>query len=222
MDLRTTGRRALALGAACGALALGGCSDTPFEYSDDAMRLPSTLKDALPLATSAARARAPGAFVTRMGGGFTVMDDRGRASDHSFVFHAREGQAKIKITVHLIHGSPWVQDEIVPDIPRPFADSTLALDSDGVVERAVQLAPSHGVDVPERFAARLSTTPSWPEPHDVTQTGDVIAWRVDFLVLQPIGGSTVYFSAARFYFDPVTGEELGVVVPPQPELYPFP
>jgi hypothetical protein len=222
MDL-TISRRLRSWIAPLLALAVTGCgSDTPFSYSEDALALPGTIFDALPLATAQARAESPGAYVARMGGGFTVMDDQGRAWNHSFLFYAHEGRILRKITVHLIHGSPWVMAETVPEVPRPFADSTLALDSDSVVKRAVQLAPSHGLTLPSHYAARLSTVPAWPEPQDASQTGDVIAWRVDFLTLQPISGSTVYFSAARFYFDPVTGEELGVVISNPPELYPFP
>ena len=54
----------------------------------------------------------------------------------------------------------------------------------------------------------------------------MIAWRVDFLVIGT--GSTSYFSYARFYFDPTTGDLLEAagapnpVIPHQPELYPFP
>ena len=208
--------------AAVVAVVVTGCSsDTPFSYSDAAQQFPTTLDEALPLATDLARAQNGGAYVTRMGGGFTVMDDHGRAWSHSFLFAAREGRILRKITVHLIHGSPWVTAENVPEIPRPFADSTLALDSDDVVERAIQLAPQYGVSLTGDYAARLSSVPSFPEPG--SQTDAVVAWRVDFLTLQPISGSTVYFSAARFYFDPVNGDSLGVVIPPPPgELYPYP
>lgn len=224
MDLTTFGARMRStVAAALWALVAAGCgSDSPFEYSDQALLLPATLEDALPLATSQARARSEGAYVTRMGGGFSVMDAQGRAWNHSFIFHAREGRVLRKITVHLIHGSPWVTDENVPDIPRPFADSTLALDSGDVVERAVQLAPSHGLALPSEFAARLSTSPVWPEPTNPPPPNPVVAWRVDFLTLQPISGSLVYFSSARFYFNPVTGDELGTVILTAPELYPFP
>lgn len=213
------------------ALALAGCGeDTPFEVGDDALVLPSTLQEALPLATARARAVADGAYLTRMGGGFSVMDATGRGSSQSFLFHARVGpQSYRRITVHLVHGSPWVQDAVVaaPDVPGPFDPQELVLDSDGVVQRTVQLLPGYPAVAPaEAFSARLSSVPAWPEPSSVGQIGTAVAWRVDVLVLQEIPGSEgppVYFSAARFYFDPETAELLGdPVIPEQPELYPFP
>jgi hypothetical protein len=205
-------------------LALQGCaSDAPFEYGEDALLLPATLGDALPLAEAQARAEYPNAYLTRMGGGFTVEDEQGRSHNHSFIFHARVGPSRYQIDVHLIHGSPWVQTRTETDPPPPFAEADLVLDSDGVVTRAIQLAPLNGVPLTGVYSARLSTTPAWPEPENVNDPGDRIAWRVDFLVLQPSGATTVYFSTARFYFDPRTGDLLGSpVVPSDPELYPFP
>ncbi|MFN8179352.1 MAG: hypothetical protein U0167_15585 [bacterium] len=227
MDLRA----ALSRGALAGALGLlaAGCGDTPFEYSRDALRLPATLKEALPLATLEAQRENPSAFVARLGGGLAVMDDHGRSFDHTFIFYAHDHNILRKITVDLIHGTPWLKAETVPLADgHPFVhpDTDLSLDSDSVVERAIQLAPQYGVDLAPHYAARLSSVPAFPEPHDVTEIGDVIAWRVDFLVIGT--GSTAYFSYARFYFDPATGDLLHAtgaqnpVKPPQAELYPFP
>jgi len=224
MDLRNARlgwRAALALTLA---LVAAGCgSDTPFEFTQDAMKLPATLDEALPLATRVAQSANATAFVTRLGGGVTVMDEHGRAWDHSFIFHAHQSTIVRKITVNLIHGTPWVKVETVPPGPHPFVnpETDLSIDSDDVVERAVQLAPLYGVNLAAHYSARLSSVPAFPEPHDVTQIGDVIAWRVDFLTL--VAGSTAYFSYARFYFDTATADLLGSpVIPAQPELYPFP
>ncbi len=205
---------------------LGGCAEeTPLEYGRDALLLPATLGEALPLALAQAREVAAGAYVTRLGGGFSVMDAAGRSSSHTFVFHARvASQTFRRITVHLIHGSPWVSDVPVPppDAPAPFEPEELTLDSDGVVARTVQLAPSYGVGPGDAYAARLSAVPAFPEPPG---SGGLVAWRVDVLVLQEAGdGPPVYFSAARFYFDSVTAELLDDPVIPAngPELYPYP
>ncbi len=223
MDLTPRFRTiALAVG-----LLLGGCAEeTPLEYGHDALLLPATLQDALPLALAQARQVAPGAYVTRLGGGFSVMDAAGRGSSHSFVFHARVApQTFRRITVHLVHGSPWVSDVPVPppDAPAPFEPEELVLDSDSVVERTVQLAPSYGVLPADAYAARLSAVPAYPEPPGAAAS--LVAWRVDVLVLREAGdGPPVYFSAARFYFDPGTAELLDDPVIPAtgPELYPYP
>jgi hypothetical protein len=206
-------------------LVLVGCgSDDPIEYGDDALLLPATLGEALPLATSEARAREEGAYLTRLGGGFTVLDEGGQGANHTFVFHTRATRGVLRrITVHLFHGSPWVDVVTVPEAPPPFDAAELSLDSDAVVERAIQLAPIYAVALAPAYSARLSTVPSWPEPESVTDVGTDVAWRVDFLVLQPIGNTTVYFSSARFYFDPESGDLLGPPEhPASPELYPFP
>lgn len=222
MDLSP--RALLAPAIAC---LLAGCAaETPLEYGRDALLLPATLQETLPLARARAQEVASGAYVTRLGGGFSVMDATGRGPSHTFVFHARVApQTFRRITVHVIHGSPWVDDVPVSpaDAPAPFDEAELTLDSDGVVERTVQLAPSYGVAPGDAYAARLSAVPSFPEPPG--GVGDVVAWRVDVLVLLPSGdGPPVYFSAARFYFDPETAELLDDPVIPGtgPELYPWP
>ncbi len=217
--------RRFALAAAFASTALSGCgSDSPLEYGADALILPATLGEALPLALSEARAEEEGAYVTRLGGGFTVMDEGGRGPNHTFIFHARAGRGVLRrITVHLFHGSPWVDVVTVPEAPAPFDSTELVLDSDDVVERAIQLAPQHGIALTPAFAARLSAVPVWPEPENATDVSTNVAWRVDFLVLQPLGNTSVYFSAARFYFDPTDAELLGPPEEPAtPELYPFP
>jgi hypothetical protein len=213
------------LAPAVAALLGGACaSETPVEYGSDPILLPATLGDALPLAEDLARDLAERPYVTRLGGGLAVMDSEGRAWNHSFVFHAREGPSILrKITVHLVHGIPWVDVVTVSDAPPPFPPALLGLDSDGVVARAIQLAPQYGLDLPAAYAARLSVVPAWPEPETVDDQAEEVAWRVDFLKLTPIEGTSVWFSTARFYFDPVTAEPFDdPVIPEAAELYPFP
>ena len=228
MDL-TRGATAAVACVAAAWLCAGCGADTPLEYSDDALILPATLQEALPLAQAQARAVSKDAYLTRMGGGYTVMDSTGRSANQTFVFHARVGPSSARrITVHLIHGSPWVYDLSIPsaDLPPRFHDADLVLDSDGVVERVRQLAGGYVIRPAEAYAARLSVIPSWPEPTSVGQSADRVAWRVDVLVLQSVSadGPPVYFSAARFYFDPGTADLLGDPVIPETgaELYPFP
>jgi hypothetical protein len=64
----------------------------------------------------------------------------------------------------------------------------------------------------------------WPEPRPPTSP-DSVAWRVDFLEEDVFEQTrvSVYWSTARFYVQPLTGEMLGHVVPPTGrELYPWP
>jgi hypothetical protein len=212
------------LPALCCIFAAGCASDAPLEYGEDALILPATVLEALPLALAEAQAEEPNAYVTRLGGGFTVLDEAGRGSNHSFLFHARAARGVLRrVTVHLVHGSPWVDVVTVPDAPPPFDPAELTIDSDAVIERAIQLAPQYGIALTPAYGARLSAIASWPEPENASDPGSEIAWRVDFLVLQPLGNTSVYFSTARFYFHPTDADLLGPPEhPPGPELYPFP
>jgi hypothetical protein len=237
MDLKRPGFALLA------AFAFSGCGED-FSVSDDAVPMPGTLQEAFPLALRVASDWSDDgivdasdgstfAFIQSAGGGFTVMDANGRARNHSFQFHSRR---KLKnLTVHLFGGIPWTQEvtDPVPPPPifvalRPFSE---LLDSDVVVPAAIEQAASlnalHPDSIPAAtdYAARMLSIPVWPEQEFVGQETDSLAWRVDFLVVAPFGGSgtTTYFSVARFYSHPISGQFLGdPVVPPEPEVYPFP
>ena len=228
MDLRRCAFPAL---AAAAALAMG-CASDDYTVGDDALVLPGSLLDAYPVALATAREWSDDVFVLSAGGGFAVMNEHGLGRDHSYLFHSRRQLRTL--TVHLMGGIPWTQEISDPIPPGPpifvdFIPYVQLLDSDDVVPQAVDEAArinaAHPDSIPAatEYAARLLSIPVWPEAEFVGDTTpDTQAWRVDFLVLQPFGGSTTYFSAARFYIHPVSGNMLGWVVPAQPELYPFP
>lgn len=229
MDLK---RSAIAWLMVVTALVLGSCSSEDYSVGDDALVLPASLLDAYTVAQATARDWSPDVFVMSAGGGFAVMDERGLGRDHSFQFHSRRRLQTL--TVHLLGGIPWTQEisDAIPPGPPIFVNFVpyvQLLDSDDVVPQAVEEAASinavHPDSIPAatQYAARLLSIAVWPEAEFVGDpTPNTQAWRVDFLVLQAFGGSTTYFSSARFYIHPVSGEMLGWVVPAQPELYPFP
>jgi hypothetical protein len=213
-------------------LAIVSCSSEDFEVDPNALVLPGTLLEAYPIALTVARDWSDDVFVQSAGGGFTVMDAAGRADNHSFQFHSRR---RLKnLTVHLFGGIPWTQDITDPIPPPPlfvnFVPYDRLLDSGDVVPSAVGRAAQINAQFPDSippaqdYAARLLSIPVWPEAECVGDPRpDSLAWRVDFLVDSESGGGTTHFSAARFYIHPRTGEHLGrPVVPPQPQLYPFP
>jgi hypothetical protein len=224
-------RRAFAALAGLALLAAGaGCSsDSPAGLTDDAMPLPATLFEAMTLAQAEARRWSENAQVARIGGGFTVMDAEGRARDHTFVWFARDGQIRRRLDQHLFSGVPWQIDQRVSE-PDPPLDLSLYLDSDVMVPAAINVAEeinaqamTDSIPITESFSARLSSRPAWPEPVGGV-SADSVAWRVDFLELapSPTNGTLVWWSTARFYFDPRTGELYEAVVPNQRELYPLP
>ncbi|HET9888445.1 MAG TPA: hypothetical protein VFR10_13140, partial [bacterium] len=213
------------------AIALWGCSPDDYTVGDDSLVIPASLLDAYPVALARARDWSTDVFVQSAGGGFSVMDEHGVGRDHSYQFHSRR-QLK-NLTVHLLGGIPWTQEETDPIPPPPlfvnFVPYVQLLDSKDVVPQAVQEAgrinAAHPDSIPivTQYAARLLSIAVWPEAQYVGDpTPNTQAWRVDFLVQQLFGGGTSYFSAARAYIHPVSGEMLGWVVPDQPELYPFP
>jgi hypothetical protein len=222
-------------GAALALLALAAlpaCSENEFEYSGEAMILPATLFEGLPLADATAREWAENAHVVRLGGGFTVMDSLGRARNHTYHYNARIGFSSRKLTVNVIGGIPWTAETFVQSIDPPFVGFEHFLDSDAAVaealRRADELNAGHptgdSIPIPEIFAARLASVAVWPEPRP-PESPDSVAWRIDFLeedIFDPTG-VPVYWSTARFYVQPRTGEMLGSVVPPTGrEIYPWP
>jgi hypothetical protein len=225
--------RALAIGVAL--TGASGClsTDPSAQYSRGAIILPATLLEAYSLAEELALDWSPNAFVTSLGGGFTVMDETGGARNHSFVFHARDRFTHRRLTVHLFGGSPWMIDAAVGPPPARFVDFEEMIDSDVAVAAAINLAElansvtPDSISVPEEFAARLLSTSVWPEAAPGDQVAaNTVAWRVDFLELDVLEQTEVpvYWSTARFYFDPYTGELLGEPVFPASgrEIYPFP
>jgi hypothetical protein len=229
-----SGRNAIARAAFVAlafAIAPLGCSSDDYTVGEDSLVLPASLLEAYPVALARARDWSSDVFVQSAGGGFSVMDEHGVGRDHSYQFHSRR-QLK-NLTVHLLGGIPWTQEESDPIPPPPlfvnFVPYVQLLDSKDVVPQAVaeagliNAAHPDSIPVVTQYAARLLSIAVWPEAEYVGDpTPNVQAWRVDFLVQQLFGGSTTYFSAARAYIHPVTGEMLGWVVPDQPELYPFP
>lgn len=200
-------------------LLVAGC-DKEFEFSNDAMILPATLFDGLPLANEMARQWSENAHLVRMGGGFAVMDRHGAAVNHTYEYQARFGFTSRKLTVNLIAGMPWTNDVTISSIDPPFVDFEMFVDSDAVVAAAVQRADAinaqhpDSIPVPEIFAARLSTLPAWPERRDGVP--EFLAWRVDFLEEDIFEGtqSLVYWSTARFYFLPTDEDSLlGYTIP---------
>jgi hypothetical protein len=215
---------------------VAGCltSSTPFELTEEAVLFPATCKEALPLAEKVARGWRENAFLTGMGGGFTVTDAEGRARNHTFIFHARDGFTTRELKVHLFSGLPWKGERTV-DPPVILIDGfEEVLDSREAVAFAINEAedwneqnPGQIIRIPEFFAPRISTKPVYPEFDAANQIlPEEAAWRVDFLVEGPIEDSTspVWWSTVRFYLDPVTGQRLGdpEIPVPGPVLYPFP
>jgi hypothetical protein len=230
MDLT---RGASGIATILAALAMGACSSEDYSIGDDGVVLPASLLEAYPIAQATARAWSNDVFVLSAGGGFAVMNEAGLARDHSYQFHSRRRLQTL--TVHLIGGIPWTQEISDPVPPGPpifvdFVPYVELLDSDDVVPQAVEEAIRINAAFPDsipaatHYAARLLSIAVWPEAESVNDpTPNTQAWRVDFLVLQPFGGSTTYFSNARYYIHPRNGLFLGApVVPSQPELYPFP
>jgi hypothetical protein len=223
---RGAGFTILALAAAA------GCSEPGHEFLDDRMVLPATLFDALELTDQLARDWSENAYVTELGGGFTVMNAAGEARNHSFEYFTREGFTTRRLTVHLIGGAPWMLDSPAAFPDPPFDRLEDIVDSDVVVVAAINWAEQansvtpDSIPVPELFAARLSSLVVWPEPIPGGASPDSIAWRVDFLEedFLPESGSLVYWSTARFYFQPTSGDSLGEPVLPAGgrELYPRP
>lgn len=204
---------------------LGGCSssDAPFELDEGSIELPATLLEAHPLAAKLAREESPNAYVTEMGGGFTIMDAQGRARNHSFVFHSTEGQLVFRrIFVDLIGGSPWVMEENVGPPPQPFIDLDAIGDSDLAIAAALNIAHEinsaqpDSIPIPELFAARIRSTAQWPEQAGSSTADPQIAWRVDFLVELPPAsdptGVPIPWSTARFYFTPGLDALLEMIV----------
>jgi len=233
MDLTRIFRRLVP--AAGLAAAVAGCgSENPATFSDDAILLPATLLEAYSLAESLARDWNPGAYPTRLGGGFTVMDAEGRAFDHSFEFYARFGLQWRRLTLHLLSGAPWMQESSVGTPPPSFTPFP-TIDSREAVHVARQTAeflnqsdPGR-IPIPEQFAARLLSVPVWPESLFVYNESDSVAWRVDFLELGPLDPdgappdlTPVWWSLVRFYVNPWSGQLIGEPTEPGRELYPFP
>jgi len=245
MDLTRRAARSRAGAALLGTallagLAGAGCSssDSPLEYSDDAVLLPATVREMYTVAYDLAREVSDRAYVTKMGGGFAIMNSEGRARHHSFIFHAQEGQAVYReITIHLIAGSSWITERSVPPPPPPFVDFDELADSDAAVARALAVAdslnaiapgsipvpPGRGDPSAYEFAAKISSVPQWPEPGSGNPADPRIAWRVDFLTEAVVGSSGVLvpFSTVRFYFEPVTLDPLDDPIV-STELYPRP
>lgn len=211
---------------------VAGCSQKELEYSESALLLPGTLFDGLTLADAVARDWSENAHLVRLGGEFAVMNERGEARNHSYVYDARFGPATTRrLTVHLVAGMPWSQDTPVATIDPPFVDFPSLLDSDAVVGAALDWARAINADhpdsipIPEIFAASLASVATWPERRSGSPP-ESVAWRVDFVeedIYSPPSGPDVlvYWSLARFYFQPATGDTLGHVVPPGGrEIYP--
>ncbi|MCA9753114.1 MAG: hypothetical protein KC591_13045 [Gemmatimonadetes bacterium] len=227
MDLRRPAVLAALLACALGA---GACSDgPPTALSDDAIELPATLLEAKRLADRQAADWSPTAQLLWIGGGFTVLDADGRGRNHTFFYYARFGLMHRRLDMHLFSAAPWAFDRPTSP-PAALLDLTDVVDTDVVVPAAIAYAESinvahpDSIPIPESFAARLSAEPAWPEPQNVSDPADSVAWRVDFLVEQvhPSSGARVWYSTARFYFQPRTAALFGTVVPDQPQLYPYP
>jgi hypothetical protein len=233
VDLTGAARSAALVLFGAGVSATGGCSsEDPASFSEDALLLPATLFEALPLATDIARDWNGSAFVTSLGGGYTVMDAEGRALNHSFEFHGRFGLQWRRLTVDLVNGVPWTLDSVVPAPPPAFRTLDV-FDSDVAVAFAISWAELINADDPgtipdaQYFAARLLSDAVWPEPTSVTVPADSVAWRVDFLQLDAFSSTDstpVWWSLARMYIDPDDAKFLGspVIPPSGRELYPFP
>lgn len=249
MDLnpaRRAARLALApfvLAAALGASFLSGCesSDAPFELADDAIDLPATMMEAYRLANRLALDESERAYVTKMGGGFTLMNHLGQARNHSFVFHAREGiGVSRRFIIHLIAGAPWIQTSTVNSPPQSFADVEALADSDEAIAAVLEFTAQTNTAFPDSiplpegafdddafvYAAKILSNPQWPEPNDTSGESPRVAWRVDFLTTGVPGGGgvPVPYSLVRFYLDPVTLEVLAAPIKSGPggELYPWP
>ena len=126
---------------------------------------------------------------------------------------------------------PWLNPVTVSEPDLPFEHLESFIDSDLAVAAAINQAGEANAVTPDSipvtplFAARLSSVPAWPEPFGAV-IADSVAWRVDFLEedIHPITQSLVYWSTARFYFQPQSASLLGEPILPASgrELYPFP
>ncbi len=227
MDLRRT------LLLALPAMLVAGCSsDTPWEVEDEAVSLPATVLSAYRLAEDIALEWSERAYPTRLGGDFAVLGPEGTSRNHSFEFHARESYVSRRLTVQLLSGAPYLNEKIVqtPDLPVPFADFDDILDSEIAIAFAINVAeawnldhPDDAIVIPGHFAARLKSRAVWPLAGPGDDAPDRRAWRIDFLEEAANVDSTslVWWSLARIYLDPVTGEALGAPLIPENgrELY---
>lgn len=207
--------------AFAGLLAVG-CADPGFEVSEEGAALPATLEEMLPSATSFARSWEGDAYLTGMGGGYTITDAEGRGYAHSFRFHGSASQRDLD--VHLFAGSPW-GGERSARTSRPAALAEVAeprVSSDAALAAARdEVAASYpATEEPQAYSVRLLSRAVWPEGTSPGSSPDRIAWRVDYLEERPSGGGLLWWSLLRVYVDPGTGEVLGVVR--EEGLYPDP
>jgi hypothetical protein len=146
------------------------------------------------------------------------------------VFVSREGAESRELTVHLFSGVPNRTSRTVLSPPLPFEDFELLLDSDAAIAAAIEAAtawnasnPGIPLAIPESFAARILSQPVWPLDWTEDDPPDDLAWRVDFLELDvaPSTGALVWWSLARIYLNPETGEPLGDPVFPEDGREPY-
>ena len=81
-----------------------------------AILLPATLKEAMVLADRVAGEWSEGAYVTELGGGFTIMDANGGSTNHSFVYHARDGAIRRVMNLHILGGIVWHDDRFAAEL----------------------------------------------------------------------------------------------------------
>lgn len=206
-----------------GGLALAGCgSVTDPEYTaDDLPRFPATMLEALPIAQAAAEREGEGVRPTTFGGGFFVTDERGVARELSYRFRVFVDGQQRNVEVDLFEGLPRVRVTdpigVIPVVPVEAIQ-----DSDALVRKAIGEGILAGVTIPEFFAPYLAGRAAWPEPEaGSTDVPTEFASRVDFLELRRNDdtGDDIWWSTARFYFEPFTGEFLGSIVPDQPQVW---
>ncbi|MBZ0267449.1 hypothetical protein K8I85_04790, partial [bacterium] len=137
----------------------------------------------------------------------------------------------------------WVQSATVSGPPPSFGfpyDLDEIADSDAAIAAALneaalanQVRPD-SIPMPEGafddnafvYAAKILSTPQYPEPNEPDGLENYVAWRVDFLTMAVAGGGgvPVPFSLVRFYLNPVTLELVTapIVSAEGGELFPWP
>ena len=217
----------LRAGVLAAPLVAAACSsDAPYELGADTVSFPATALDAYRVAATFAKDWSPNAYPARLGGDFTVFEADGTSRNHSFLFYARDGFTLRELTVHLFSGAPYTFDRTVTDAPGAFPDFESLIDSDVAIALAVNVVEAWNLDdrnppveITRNFAARIGSWPVWPLKSAENPVPEDIAWRVDFLIPVEVENETPkrdeWWSVARVYLDPESGEALGDPVLPR-------
>jgi hypothetical protein len=203
-----------------------GCADSGFDISDSGFEIPATLDEMLPVAEAIALEWDETAFLWGMGGGYTVADEEGRGTNHSFRFYGIENEELLDL--HFFAGAHWAKatPRSRDDRPAPlsstidWANRVSSVEATAIAIEAVSDSTPPSIVRPAESSTRLLSHPVWPERTQVGATTDSLAWRVDFLEKRAQGGVLIWWSIIRVYLHPETGKVFEVI-DNRPQAYPI-